>query len=228
MTMRGAPGHPAPAPLAGGAAPDPRAALRHLPGHLSRAVQAALAKDIAGVLRRAPPFRPGMPGTGVPFSVLMSNCGPLGWVADASGYRYQPTHPETGEAWPPIPGLLLDLWEEVAGCPRPPEACLVNLYAPAARMGLHQDRDEADLEAPVLSVSLGAPATFRVGGITRRSPTRSLRLGAGDVLLLDGASRLAFHGIDRVLPGERGVLDGHPEFDGAARVNLTLRRVTLG
>ncbi len=120
-------------------------------------------------------FQPTMPRTGRPLSVRMGNLGPLGWVADASGYRYQPTHPDTGRPWPPLPASLLALWDAVTGWPAPPEACLVNLYRDAARMGLHQDRDEADLAAPVLSVSLGDTALFRLGGTRRGGPTRSLR-----------------------------------------------------
>lgn len=184
--------------------------------------QAALLADIQAVLEAAPPFVPTMPRTGKPFSVRMSNCGPLGWVSDASGYRYQPFHPVTRAPWPPLPPRLLELWTRLAGHPAPPEACLVNLYAAQARMGLHQDRDEADLTAPVLSVSLGDTAVFRLGGHTRRGPTRSIRLASGDVFVLSGPSRLAFHGVDRVLPGTSTLIAG------GGRINLTLRRVTAG
>jgi alkylated DNA repair protein (DNA oxidative demethylase) len=150
----------------------------------------------------------------------MCNLGPLGWVADRDGYRYQPRHPESGRPWPPLPASLLDLWQAVAGFPHPPEACLVNLYRAGARMGLHQDRDEADLDAPVVSVSLGDDALFRVGGRNRRDPTRSLTLRSGDVVVLGGEARLAFHGVDRIVPGTSGLVPG------GGRVNLTLRRVT--
>lgn len=186
---------------------------------LSADAQRALAADIASVLAAAPPFVPRMPKSGTPFSVRMTNCGPLGWVSDVSGYRYQPTHPDTGAPWPELPPALLALWR-AAGAPAEPEACLVNLYDAGARMGLHQDRDEATFDAPVLSVSLGDTAVFRIGGTTRRAPTRSVRLGSGDVLAFGGASRLVFHGIDRILAGSSTLLPG------GGRINLTLRRVT--
>jgi alkylated DNA repair protein (DNA oxidative demethylase) len=154
-------------------------------------------------------------------SVRMTNCGPLGWVTDKErGYRYQATHPVTGKPWPAMPRMLLDLWEEVAGYPHPPEACLVNYYAGAAKMGLHQDRDEQDFDAPVLSVSLGDTGVFRVGGRSRKDPTQKFELSSGAVFVLGGADRLAFHGIDRILPGTSDLL---PE---GGRFNLTLRRVT--
>ena len=117
-----------------------------------------------------------MPKTGKPMSVRMTNCGPLGWVTDERGYRYQASHPETGEPWPPMPRILLDAWQALAGYPHPPEACLVNVYAPEARMGLHQDRDEQDFSAPVVSLSLGDTCLFRIGGTSRKDPTRSVRL----------------------------------------------------
>lgn len=192
----------------------------HLPGRLDAPAQRALLAEIRAILGAAPLYRPAMPRTGAPFSVRMSNAGPLGWVADRAGYRYQPAHPETGRPWPPIPPSVLGLWAELTGYPAPPEACLVNYYDAGARMGLHQDRDEAALDAPVLSISLGDSALFRVGGTDRRGPSRSTRLDSGDLLLLAGASRLAFHGIDRILAGSSRLL---PE---GGRFNLTVRRVT--
>jgi DNA oxidative demethylase len=151
----------------------------------------------------------------------MSNCGSLGWVSDkAHGYRYQATHPETGAPWPAIPDRLLALWREVTGYPLAPEACLINFYDTGTKMGSHQDRDEQDLAAPVLSISLGDDAIFHVGGQVRRDPKVRVRLASGDVLVLEGASRLAFHGIDKVFPGTSLLLK-----DGG-RINLTLRRVT--
>lgn len=187
---------------------------------LDRPAQEALLADIRAVLQEAPLFTPAMPRTGQAFSVRMSNCGPLGWVSDVAGYRYQPFHPETRAPWPAIPEVLLDLWSRFAGYPAPPEACLINYYAAGARMSLHQDRDERDLAAPVLSVSLGDTAVFRVGGESRRGPTRSVRLASGDLFLLAGESRLAFHGIDRILPGTSTLIAE------GGRINLTLRRVT--
>jgi alkylated DNA repair protein (DNA oxidative demethylase) len=161
-----------------------------------------------------------MPRTGKPFSVRMTNAGPLGWVSDERGYRYQPRHPDTGKPWPPIPASARRAWDELGAYPLPPEACLVNLYPPGARMGLHQDRDEEDFSAPVLSLSLGDTALFRFGGTERGGPTRSVRLRSGDALVLGGPARLAFHGVDRLLSGTSVLL---PE---GGRINLTLRRVT--
>jgi alkylated DNA repair protein (DNA oxidative demethylase) len=154
-------------------------------------------------------------------SVRMTNCGPLGWITDKEGgYRYQATHPVTGRPWPPMPSMLLALWAELAQYPAPPEACLVNYYASPAKMGLHQDKDEEDFSAPVLSVSLGDTAIFRAGGGTRKEPTRKFELRSGDVVVLAGEDRLAYHGVDRILPGTSDLLQE------GGRINLTLRRVT--
>jgi alkylated DNA repair protein (DNA oxidative demethylase) len=160
-----------------------------------------------------------MPKTGIPFSVRMTNCGPLGWVSDEAGYRYQPHHPATGKPWPAMPAIVRRAWEELADYPLPPEACLINVYAPTARMGLHQDRDERDFAAPVVSLSLGQTCLFRVGGTARRDPTRSFRLASGDALVLGGETRLAFHGVDKIIRDTSTLLP-----DGS-RINLTLRRV---
>jgi alkylated DNA repair protein (DNA oxidative demethylase) len=194
--------------------------LRLMPGYLDRPAQEALLAALRAVIARAPIYTPRMPKTGKPMSVRMTNCGPLGWVTDEHGYRYQPTHPETGETWPPIPDILRKAWDELGGYAHPPESCLVNFYGPAARMGLHQDRDEQDLAAPVVSLSLGDTGLFRVGGTKRTDPTRSLRLASGDGLVLAGAARLAFHGIDRIMAGTSTLLGE------GGRINLTLRRVT--
>ena len=171
---------------------------------ITSAAQEALVAAIRQVVTEAPLFVPRMPKTGKPMSVRMTNCGSLGWVTDKeNGYRYQATHPETGRAWPAIPDALLALWNEVSGFEKPPEACLVNFYDPDAKMGLHQDRDETEFAAPVVSVSLGDQCLFRVGGVSRSDPTRSFRLSSGDVFVFGGESRLVFHGVDRVaLRGE--------------------------
>mgnify|MGYP002624448865 CR=1 FL=1 len=199
--------------------------MQHLPGYFDAAGQQALLDDIQKALQLAPPFTPRMPRTGKPFSVRMSNCGPLGWMSDKErGYRYEPRHPETGNPWPQIPRALLDLWAEVADYPALPEACLVNLYGPKARMGLHRDEDEEDFSAPVVSVSLGCTARFRIGGKARKDPTRSFDLLSGDVLVLGGDDRLAFHGVDRI-KAESGPID-LSQIPYCARINLTLRRVT--
>ena len=196
-------------------------ALEYLPGKLKDADQAKLLDALRDVMEEAPLFTPTMPRSGKPMSVRMTNCGPLGWVTDKSlGYRYQPTHPVTGKPWPAMPKPLLDLWAEVARYPADPEACLVNYYSGRAKMGLHQDKDEENFAAPVVSVSLGDSAIFRVGGLTRKDETQALELKSGDVVVLGGDDRLAFHGIDRILPGTSALL---PE---GGRLNLTLRRVT--
>ena len=194
--------------------------VRHIPGHLDRDEQQSLLEEIRAVVRQAPLYRPEMPRSGKPFSVRMTNCGDLGWVADRSGYRYQDRHPVAGTPWPPIPDRLLQLWNDLTGFAVPPQACLVNFYDSSARMGLHQDRDESDFSAPVLSISLGDACLFRIGGTERGQPTRSFRLESGDVVILGGESRLAFHGVDRIYPTTSTLLK-----DGG-RINLTLRRVT--
>ncbi|WP_416173701.1 alpha-ketoglutarate-dependent dioxygenase AlkB [Brevundimonas sp.] len=190
--------------------------FRLWPGLLDSAAQAELVAAILTAIAAAPLYAPTTPG-GRPFSVRMTNLGPLGWVSDRAGYRYQPTHPVTGLAWPPIPPPLLDLWHELTGWAEPPDACLVNLYREGAKMGLHQDRDEADLTAPVLSVSLGDAAMFRIGP-AGGGPTRAIRLSSGDVCALTGPARLARHGIDRIIGGSSRLIPG------GGRINLTLRR----
>ena len=196
--------------------------VRYFPGFLDSAAQQALLEAVRAVVRAAPLYVPAMPGTGKPMSVRMTNCGTLGWVTDRDrGYRYQPQHPVTGGPWPPIPERLMALWREVADYPHPPQACLVNFYSDSARMGLHQDRDEEDFSAPVVSVSLGDDCLFRVGGTRRSDPTVSVRLASGDVVILCGTGRLAFHGVDRIYPGTSTLLKK------GGRINLTLRRVTL-
>ena len=192
------------------------------PGYLDRAAQDGLLAAVRAVIVAAPLYVPRMPRTAKPMSVRMTNCGPLGWVTDAArGYRYQATHPETGAPWPPIPDILLRAWRDLGGYPPPPEACLINFYSADARMGLHQDKDEQDFAAPVVSLSLGDTALFRVGGCKRSDPTNSVRLASGDAVVLGGEGRLAFHGVDRILPGTSTLL---PE---GGRINLTLRRVSL-
>ena len=195
--------------------------MQHFPQVLDQGTQIALLAAIRQVIAEAPLFIPAMPRSGKPMSVRMTNCGPLGWVTDKErGYRYQAMHPVTGAPWPPMPRMLLDLWADVADYPSPPEACLVNYYAGDAKMGLHQDKDEEDFAAPVLSVSLGDTALFRVGGTSRKARTATYELKSGDVVVLGGEDRLAYHGIDRVLAGTSGLLTE------GGRFNLTLRRVT--
>ena len=188
-----------------------------LPGRLDRAAQTALVDAVLTATRIAPFHRQVTPG-GKVMSVEMTGLGPLSWITDAGGYRYEPRHPLTGEPWPPMPGALRDLWAELADARVPADACLVNLYRAGAKMGLHRDEDEADFRFPVLSVSLGDTAVFRIGGLKRTDPTRSVRLASGDVCLLGGDARMAFHGVDRVLSGSSTLIPG------GGRINLTLRR----
>ncbi|MHC2359143.1 alkylated DNA repair protein (DNA oxidative demethylase) [Rhizobium leguminosarum] len=197
--------------------------IRHLPGYLDRARQEALVEVIRTIVAEAPLYVPVMPGTGKPMSVRMTNCGPLGWVTDKErGYRYQPTHPATGRPWPDMPQQLLDIWNDVSGCDKLPEACLVNFYSDEARMGLHQDKDEQDLKAPVVSISLGNSCLFRVGGLNRNDPTLSFKLSSGDLVVLGGEGRLCF---PRRRPYPSGDFDAAEEWrphqsDAALRQSL--------
>jgi alkylated DNA repair protein (DNA oxidative demethylase) len=198
----------------------------HYPRWLDAAAQERLAFEIAAVIARAPLFVSRMPKSGLPMSVRMTNCGPLGWMSDRDrGYRYEPAHPETGAPWPPIPSMLLDAWAALTGYPKPPEACLINVYSDNAKMSLHQDRDESDFDAPILSFSLGADCRFRLGGQKRGDKTVAFTLSGGDALVLSGPARRVFHGVDRILPS---ILTPLPQQLAGlgARVNLTLRRVT--
>lgn len=186
-------------------------------GFLGAAEQAALLAELRGVARAAPLFQPETK-RGQKMSVRMTSAGSYGWVSDRRGYRYETRHP-TGVAWPPVPASVLAIWRDVTGLSRDPDCCLVNYYGEGARMGLHQDRDEADFSWPVVSVSLGDDGLFRVGGSDRGGRTASLWLRSGDVAVLGGAARLAFHGVDRIRFGSSAVL---PE---GGRINLTLRVV---
>ena len=197
------------------------AGARHLRAWFCEDAQRALLAAVRQVIAAAPLYVPTMPRTGKALSVRMTNCGVLGWLTDRDGgYRYAGHHPVTGQPWPPIPDALMQLWSAVADYPAPPEACLVNFYDPAARMGSHRDADEAETAAPVVSVSLGCDAVFHLGGTRRAGPKRRLTLRSGDVVILGGPSRLAYHGVDRVLAGTSALLDE------GGRINLTLRRVT--
>ncbi len=187
------------------------------PGALTRAQQEALAAEVLAAAEDAPFFTPVTP-SGKPMSVRMTGFGPLSWVTDRSGYRYQPNYPGANQPWPPIPAMLLALWDRLSGVAASPDCCLVNYYGKDARMGLHQDKDEADFGVPVLSVSLGDTAVFRLGGASRRDPTRTVRLCSGDVCLLSGPARLWHHGVDRILHGSSRLIP-----DGG-RINLTMRR----
>jgi alkylated DNA repair protein (DNA oxidative demethylase) len=191
--------------------------FRLFPARLDLEAQQALLATVMDRISTAPVARYQTPG-GQAMSVAMTSLGSLGWVSDRGGYRYDSTHPATGQPWPPIPQVLLDLWSDLADPKVPPDACLVNLYRGSARMGLHQDCDEADLTFPVLSISLGDTAVFRIGGVRRNDPTASVRLASGDVCILSGEARLAFHGVDRIVAGSSRLIPG------GGRLNLTLRR----
>ncbi len=194
--------------------------VRHMPGYLGRVEQEELVEAIRTVVANAPLFVPEMPRTGKPMSVRMTNCGPLGWVTDKhGGYRYQAFHPITGKPWPVMPDKLREIWNSVSAFDLPPEACLVNFYDEQARMGMHQDRDEKNLQAPVVSISLGDSCLFRAGETTRGGRTTSLRLNSGDVVVLGGPGRLCYHGVDRIYPATSTLLKK------GGRINLTLRRV---
>jgi alkylated DNA repair protein (DNA oxidative demethylase) len=194
--------------------------FRILPGFLVRAGQEAMVEALRGVIRVAPLIRPVTPW-GKPMSVRMTAAGRLGWVIDRGRYAYAAHHPETGAPWPPIPGCVLAVWRAVSGWPDDPDCCLVNWYGEGARMGLHRDADEGEegFAAPIVSISLGDPAQFRIGGLARGDPTESVVLDSGDVVVIGGAARLAYHGIGRVMFGKGDLLP-----DGG-RINLTLRVV---
>jgi alkylated DNA repair protein (DNA oxidative demethylase) len=192
----------------------------HYPLYFSSDQQAALIDAVKAGVVQAPFYQPTMPRTGAPLSVVMSNFGPLGWVTDREGgYRYEATHPNTGAQWPDLPDLLLNLWREVTDWPEPPEACLINWYRDGAKMGMHIDRDEFDMNAPVVSVSLGDPAMFRIGGDTRGGKTAGLKLFSGDVVVLSGPARRCYHGVSRVYYGQSALV---PK---GGRINLTMRFV---
>ena len=193
----------------------------YFPNYYNRLEQEDLLNDIRHIVKEAPLITPIMPKTGKEMSVRQTNCGELGWVTDKEqGYRYQKNHPITGKAWPDIPPSLQNLWQKLSGFPQPAEACLINFYAPQARMGMHQDKDEMELNAPVISISLGDSCLFRIGTTEKQGKTHSLRLNSGDVIMFGGEARLAYHGVDRIYPNTSTLLKV------PGRVNLTLRRIS--
>lgn len=180
----------------------------------------ALLADLR-VIVKAAPFRHLITPGGHTMSVAMTNCGRVGWVSDSSGYRYDPVDPDSGETWPAMPPSLRSLAARAAaegGYDNfTPDACLINRYKPGAKLSLHQDKDELDLGAPIVSVSLGLPATFLFGGLTRNAAQKRYRLTHGDVVVWGGPSRLAYHGVAPLPNGEHPVM-------GAQRINLTFRK----
>ncbi len=193
--------------------------FQFLPNYLDRQAQENLVETIRNHMKNNHFYTPRMPRSNKPFTVKMTNFGELGWISDATGYRYDKQHPETKKPWPSIPRALMSIWESVSQYPKPPQACLVNYYDENAKMGLHCDGDEEDINAPVVSISLGDSARFRLGGLNRRGPTKSFKLNSGDVIILGGQARLAYHGIDRIYGGSSTLLKN------GGRLNLTLRRV---
>ena len=185
---------------------------------LDRTAQSTLVAELRDLIAGAPLFSP-LTAWGKPMSVKMTSAGRFGWYSDRKGYRYIDHHP-SGNAWPPIPEAVLAIWRVLCSPDRDPDCCLINWYGPGARMGLHQDKDEADFRWPVLSVSLGDDGLFRIGGTERGGPTQSVWLRSGDVLILGGQARLAYHGVDRIAPGTSTLLEA------PGRINLTLRVVT--
>jgi len=183
-------------------------------------LDAALA-DVVRDVAAAAPFRQMITPGGFTMSVAMTNCGAFGWVSDKSGYRYSPTDPDTGSAWPALPSVLADLAARAASAAGfsgfTPDACLVNRYAPGARLTLHQDKNERDMSQPIVSVSLGVPAVFLFGGVKRKDRALRLDLEHGDVVVWGGPARLRYHGVATLKVAQ------HP-FAGAERINLTLRR----
>lgn len=185
---------------------------------LSPEMQQKIVDSLRPVLRAAPLFSPNVPSGGK-MSVRMTSTGSLGWFSDEAGYRYVERHPR-GQPWPQIPSVVLDLWRDLISVERDPECCLINYYGETAQMGMHQDKDEADFSFPVLSISLGDDALFRIGNTTRGGKTESLWLSSGDVVVMGGGARLAYHGVDRIRFKSSRLL---PK---GGRINLTLRVVT--
>ncbi len=186
-------------------------------GYLDPGAQRMLLGGVRSVVKSAPLFRPETPG-GHKMSVRMTSAGKYGWFSDKAGYRYEETHP-SGTAWPAIPDAVLAIWDALTGLDRRPECCLINYYGPDAKMGMHQDHDEADFRWPVVSISLGDEGLFRIGGQKRGGKTESVWLQSGDVVVMGGEARLHYHGIDRIRAGSSQLL---PK---GGRINLTLRVV---
>lgn len=187
-------------------------------GFLDAEAQDRIVTRLREVIAAAPLFSPMTP-YGKPMSVRMTSAGRFGWYADRKGYRYVETHPD-GQPWPPIPEEVLEIWRDVSGVARLPECCLVNYYGETAKMGMHQDRDEASFDWPVVSVSLGDAGRFRIGNAERGGKTDAVWLESGDVVVMGGAARLTYHGVDRIRFGSSTLL---PK---GGRINLTLRVVT--
>jgi len=186
--------------------------------YLDSPSQTELISALRPVLKAAPLFSPDTP-YGKPMTVRMTSAGRFGWFSDRRGYRYEERHPN-GSNWPEIPEPALRIWHDLTGLDRQPDCCLINYYGEGARMGLHQDKDEADFSFPVVSVSLGDDGMFRIGNQTRAGKTESVWLNSGDVVVMGGDARLTYHGVDRIRFGSSRLLPR------GGRLNLTLRVVT--
>ncbi|MGD9837432.1 MAG: DNA oxidative demethylase AlkB [Afipia sp.] len=186
----------------------------------ARPIEAALIEAVKAIVARAP-FRHLVTPGGHRMSVAMTNCGRVGWVSDRAGYRYDPIDPDSGQPWPPMPEAFADLALRAADKAGftgfRADACLINRYEPGAKLSLHQDKDELDFNAPIVSVSLGLPATFLFGGMNRNDKTARYRLAHGDVVVWGGPSRLAYHGVMPLADGDHPLL-------GHQRINLTFRK----
>lgn len=186
-------------------------------GFLDAGAQAALVTDLRKIMQAAPPFSPQTP-YGKEMSVRMTSAGKYGWYSDKSGYRYVGQHP-SGVAWPKIPARVLDIWRQVSGVSAAPDSCLINFYGEGAKMGMHRDMDEADYQWPVVSISLGDDGLFRIGNTTRGGATGKVWLSSGDVVVMAGDARLAYHGVDRIRFGSSALLPR------GGRINVTMRVV---
>ncbi len=190
--------------------------VTYFPNYLDEEECKILLRDVEHIITEAPTYIPKMPKTGNSMSVQMTNCGEYGWFSDKEkGYRYEKFHPITNKKWPKIPSSILKVWQDLSGVKEDPDCCLVNIYNQNSKMGLHVDKGEKDFSYPVLSISLGASANFKIGGLKRSDSAISLKLNHGDVLTFGGESRLIYHGISKIYPNSY-----HQK-----RINLTLRKV---
>lgn len=183
--------------------------------HLDSDQQAKMVEDLRQVTKAVPMFSPLTP-SGHRMSVQMTSAGRLGWITDKRGYRYEERHP-SGTGWPPIPASALQVWRQVSNCWQEPDSCLINLYLEGAKMGMHCDKDEANFQYPVVSISLGDEALFRIGNLHRGGSTESIWLQSGDVVVMGGEARLRYHGIDKIRFGTASLLRS------GGRLNVTLR-----
>tara|TARA_B100000787_G_scaffold167221_1_gene153609 strand:- start:3240 stop:3869 length:630 start_codon:yes stop_codon:yes gene_type:complete len=205
----------------GGSAPQPTVFIGEISvfkRFLSPSDQLLLVEDLRQVAEQAPIFSL-KTKSGKPMSVRVTAAGEFGWFSNHQGYRYVSEHP-SGATWPEIPASIMSIWQALAGPAPSPECCLINYYGEGAKMGLHQDRDEANFNWPVVSISLGDDALFRVGGRRRGDKTSSIWLQSGDVAVMGGAARLNYHGVDRIKFGSSRLLKS------SGRLNVTLRVVT--